>query len=390
MKKSFFLAPLCLAALGASAIAAHLTIKGKVSSTLVGSDNYFLGQNPSGTTFKSTNSLNLDFLARTADTDYELQTNASYFKYFGSGAQDTSLTNGVPLGATFSVNHKQKLTTYQFSTSWNRQDLASTVLTQTGIASGRGYVDTYAAQGTVTHNLTPLDSLSWTSKATRTSYTASGQTPYSDITSSVTWNHKLSRLITLTQTGSVDWYLADDQTNSQRLFWTYTSGAQAKLTRRLNLNTSFGVDFSNSYNNATSLSGSTASQSSGGAANGYLFNVQLAYQLLKETSLTFATGQNTAPTILGDLQTTRFLSLGLDRKINHHSSISASSQYSQIEGSGTRYNLFSTSVTYAYQLTRNTNATLSYQFQTRSNDVSGNAQANIVTVALTRDLTLLP
>ena len=97
MKKSFFLAPICLAALGASAIAAHLTIKGSVSSSLAGSDNYFLTNNPSGTTFRSNNSLNLDFLARTADTDYELQTNASYFKYFGAGAQDTSLDATAPL-----------------------------------------------------------------------------------------------------------------------------------------------------------------------------------------------------------------------------------------------------------------------------------------------------
>ena len=385
MKKSIFLAPICLAAFGASAVAAHLTIKGNVSTTLAGSDNYFLAQNPSGTTFRSNNAVNLDFLALTPDTDYELRTNASYFKYFGAGAQDTSLTNGTPMGATFSTKHKQKLTTYEFSTSWNRQDLASTLLTETGIASGRGYVDTYAVQGTITHELTPLDSVSFTSNARRVSYTASGQTPYSDVTSSATWSHTLNPLITLTQTGSVDWYSADDQTNSQRLFWTYTSGAQAKITHRLNLNASFGLDFSHSYSTGTALS-----QSSGSTSNGYLANIQLAYQLLKETSLTLTAVQTTTPTILGDLQTSRSVSFALNRTINHHSSISTLSQYSQIEGSGSKYNIFSASVTYAYQLTHHTNATLSYQFQNRSSNGSGNAPANPVRGGLTRDLTLLP
>ena len=193
--------------------------------------------------------------------------------------------------------------------------------------------------------LTPLDSISWTNKASRVSYTASGQTPYSDVTSSASWNHMLNRRITLTQSGSFDWYSADDQGNTQRLFWTLTTGAQAKLTRRLSLNGSFGVDFANSYQTTATPSSSTAFQTSGGAGHGYLANLSLNYQLLKKTSLTLGAGQNTSPTTLGNLQTTRFVSLAINRKINHLSSISARSQYSHNEGIGTNYDLFSASST---------------------------------------------
>ena len=127
-------------------------------------------------------------------------------------------------------------------------------------------------QGTITHKLTPLDSLSWTSKASRTSYTASGQTPYSDVTSSATWSHTLNQLITLTQTGSFDWYSADDQTNSQRLFWTYTERRASQTHPPFELECVIRRRFF-AFIQHRNVCGQLSIRSSS-ASNGYLANIQ--------------------------------------------------------------------------------------------------------------------
>ena len=77
------------------AIAAEVAIKGNVSETLEASDNYFLSTKPSGTTVKSNTAGTLNFFTGTPDTGYFLDTNYSYYKYFGPGAADAGSSNGA-------------------------------------------------------------------------------------------------------------------------------------------------------------------------------------------------------------------------------------------------------------------------------------------------------
>ena len=90
MKTSVFTATLCVGALATSAFAAEFSVKGNVNQTVEGSDNYFLNANPTGSTVKSLTNGTLDFLALTPTTRYLLDTNFSYFKYFGPGAAGTN------------------------------------------------------------------------------------------------------------------------------------------------------------------------------------------------------------------------------------------------------------------------------------------------------------
>ena len=53
MKRSVYVASLCLGVYASGAFAADVSIKGNLNETLTGSDNYFLSNTPSGSTFKS-------------------------------------------------------------------------------------------------------------------------------------------------------------------------------------------------------------------------------------------------------------------------------------------------------------------------------------------------
>ena len=134
------------------------SIKGSASETLEASNNYFLINSPAGVTIKSLTAGTLDLLARTPTTNFLLDTNYSYYKYFGPGAADTSLTSGTPASATFSVDHTEQLTKYNAAASWSRSDVATTNLAQTGTAFGRGSIDTLSVNGGITHDLNRIDS----------------------------------------------------------------------------------------------------------------------------------------------------------------------------------------------------------------------------------------
>ena len=123
MKKSVFVISLCLGIFASRAFAAEVSINGNINQHYDASDNYFLVQSPKGVTVKSTTNGTLNFLAQTSATSYLLNTNASYFKYLGPGADDAgSLTSGTPASTTFSINHTaNELTAFNFVSSWSRR-----------------------------------------------------------------------------------------------------------------------------------------------------------------------------------------------------------------------------------------------------------------------------
>ena len=140
--------------IAAAPLAAEVAIKGSVTETLDASDNYFLTTNPSGTTVKSNTAGTLNFFTGTPDTAYFLDTNYSYYKYFGPGAVDAgSLQWGTPANANFRTNHVTELDRFNFAASWSRSDAAVTQLAQTGVANARGSINTYDVNGGVTHDV---------------------------------------------------------------------------------------------------------------------------------------------------------------------------------------------------------------------------------------------
>ena len=390
---------LCLGALASGASAADLSIKGNLSETVEAGDNYFLSSAPSGATLKSYNTVNLDFLARTPTTRYLLDTNYSYYKYFGPGAVDAGpLTSGTPANATFSIDHTTELNKYNLAASWSRTDAATTQLAQSGIATAHGSINTYDVNGGVTRDLGRNDSISWSADANTVSFTDPTQTPYKDVSSTIGLNHSLSQTTTLTNSVNFDWFSQDDTAKSQRLMWRFTSGLQSQLSQLLTFNGNIGLVFANAYQNGNAPSpiplpppGVAPFQLQVGAGHGWVGDVGLTYRLLKDTSVSLTAAHAIMPLFTGQLQQTESIGMSLSHSINQFSNLVFSTQYAQSSSPGqigqasTALDFFSASVNFGYKLTREwrTNVTYSYL------ENVGIAKSNVILFRLSRGFTLL-
>ncbi len=412
----------CLGASAPSALAAYFAIKGNANETLTASDNQFLKvespsstgtgststttatNGPSGPTYKSTTAGMLDFLAQTPTTRYLLDTHYSYFKYFGPGAADTELKWGTPASARFTIDHTTKLSTFNIGASWNRVDVQTATLAQTGTATGRGTTDTYHMFGGLTHDFSRLDTVSWSANGSTVSYTDPTQTPYLDVTSSLAWRHNFSQLTTWNNSVNFDWFSEDNTQNSQRLFWRLQSGLQSQLSHRLKFNGDIGIAFVNAYQNgnaqASALSNSTVGgpfQLQVGAANAIIGDVGLTYQASKTTTVSLTAAQTIFPTLTGQLQQSSTIGLHVDHKINDLARLSAFAQFAETNSSGqigqsnsnaNNSFFYTASIDYSYKLTREWRANLSYTYRQRD-DNTGTARSNTVLFALSRDLNIL-
>ena len=399
MKTSVVLTSLCLGLLASSANAADVAIKGNVSETLDASNNYFLTNLPSGYTARSLTTGNLDILARTPTTQYLLDTNFSYYKYFGPGAADQPLTWGTPASSTFRIDHTTQLSKYNVAASWTRADVATTQLAQTGVASGRGSINTYNISGGVTHDLSRTDSVSLTSQRSTASFTDPTQAPYVDYNSAVSWNHNLSTTTALTNSVNFDWFSQDNAAQSQRLFWKLLTGLQSRLSSRLNFNANVGMGFVNSYQSGLAQPAipTGSFQPEVGSGHDWLADASLSYDLLKTTKVTLTAAQAISPQLTGQMQKSQTVGLSLNHQINNASNLSLSTQFSYIPpSSGSSFlsnqsspsDFFSASAIYGYKLTREWGTTFSYTYRQR-NDDTGLARSSAVLFTLSRNFTLL-
>ena len=188
----------CLGALASKAVASDVSIRGSVNQTLTASDNYFLSKIPLGWTYQSYTNGSLDFLARTPDTQYLLNTNYSYFNYYGPGAAETTLRWGAPASARFSIDHTTLLDKYNLALSWTRSDIQTALLAQTGQfqnfgSSGgqRGFLQTFSATGGVTHDVSRIDTIRWQATASTNQSDDPNFTSYNDFNSSLSWTRPL-------------------------------------------------------------------------------------------------------------------------------------------------------------------------------------------------------
>ena len=390
---------LSLGVLASGAFAADVSIKGNAIETLDASDNYFLANTPSGSTARPLTAGTLDVLTQTQTTNYLLDANYSYYKYFGPGTADTSLTWGTPASARFIIDHTEQLTKYNAAATWARSDAATTSLAQTGAATGHGSINTYAVDGSIIHDLSRTDFIAWTAHASTVSFTDPTQTPYNDIMTMATWNHTLSQTTTLNNSVGLDWFAQDNLAKSQRLFWTITSGLQSKLSSRLTFNGNVIAYVANSYQTgvAQSTNSSGGFQPLVGAGKSYGVNIGLTYDLLKTTNVSLFAARAIIPTFTGQLQMSDTVGLSLIHRINQLASLSFSTQFAQTKSpsqsgqftsNGSKSDFFSASANYSYQLTREWRTNLAYTYRQRD-DNTGIARSNTILFALARDFTLL-
>jgi hypothetical protein len=415
VKKTVILTSLAVGVFASNSFAAEIAIKGNITEVVSGSDNYFLTQSPKGPTGETLTAGTLDFLAQTPTTNIFLNSYYSYYKYFGPGASDTSLIWGTPAHANLNIDHTEELTKYNVGASWTRSDATQTSLAQTGVASGRGSIDTYAANAGITQDLSRVDLLSWTAVATKTTFTNPTSFPFVDVSTTAAWKHSVSSTTTLNNFVSFDWFSEDNPQKSQRLFWKLMTGISSQLSPRLNFIGNVGIGFVNSYQTASTqpiiplistsafvpiiplISTSTFVPQTG-AGNSILADIALTYQLLKTTTLSFTAAQAVTPLFNGQLQKTDQAALTLNYGINHWSNLTFTGAFTFVPAttgnsifggqSNAESEFFSASVGYNYRLSREWNTNLSYSYLQR-NQSSGTVRSNLFQFTLSRDFTLL-
>jgi hypothetical protein len=281
--------------------------------------------------------------------------------------------------------------------SWDRSDVATTALQQTGTAAGRGSIDTFKVVGGVKRDLTRTDSISWSANVTKAVYTDPNQSPYVDYSTNAAWIHRLGPTTSLTNSVNFDWLMVDNVSSSQRLFWNPMTALQSQLSKRLSFNGAVGYAFVNAYDNGVAQpaipTGATTFQQQTGASSDWVGNALLNYQLLNTTKVSLTATKSIVPTVTGQLELVESIGSTLTHDINHYSSLTFLAQFSHLKTAviattgATASDVFTASANYGYKLTREWRTNLSYTYSQR-NDQTGLARSSTVLFRLTRDFTL--
>jgi hypothetical protein len=194
-----------------------------------------------------------------------------------------------------------------------------------------------------------------------------------------------------------DQFVADNPADSQRLFWTLTSGMQSQLSNRLALNASLSAVLVNAYQHGVDQSVSPLNagsfQQQPGAKQDWNGNFVFSYQWLKDTRASLTAARSTTPTLFGTMQKSESVGLTLNHDINSFSSLAFLTQFSHIVADDTGAtassgsDVFTASVNYNYRIAREWRTNLSYTYSQR-NDTSGFVRSNGVTFSLVRDFNL--
>lgn len=406
MKRSVLIALFYVGASSSAALAGAVSVTGTLNETLDGSNNYFLSDSPAGHTYRSFSQLNLNALLATPDTRYVLNSNVSYYKYFGHGARDINLTWGTPLSEQLSILHDTYWGKFNFAASWARSDVETTSLQQTGFAAGRGSVDNYDLDAGFQRQLSQIDSLSWTAHASTVSYSDSNGSPYVDFSSNASWRRRLTPLTNISYSMNFDWYFSNDTSDTERKMWNPAVSIDTQLTKRLSFVGSGGLTYidvtqgqsqpafiSSIFQNVPSgipFSGPSTQQV--GTALGWNVNAVLAYQLLQNTRASLTVTHATSPTFSGDLQQIESIAASLDHAINSRSNISFYAQYSRTQAGGpdttsAQSEFFSASANYGYTIAREWRSNLSYTYRER-HDTGGYANSSTVLASLVYNFNL--
>ncbi len=306
---------------------------------------------------------------------------------------NSSPTSGTPAGATFKFDHTTELNKYNFAASWQRAAADTTQLTESGISTATGFLDTFRINGGVTHDLSREDSISFSAGGTATTFTNSNQSNYTDVTTGAAWNHSFSPRTTLTTSVSFDWFSQDDQAKSERVFWQIMTGLRSQLSSRLSYNVAVGASYANSYQLAAVAPASPSSTVplQSGVTTGALANVGVSYKLLKSTTISFSAGELLVPTTLGPLQKISTVGATLSYGINDVSNLSFSTQFANISEDafvGGSSDFYSAQVNYGYRLAKEWRTNVGYTYRHRT-DSTGSANSSTIMASLVYDFTLL-
>lgn len=390
---------------GSPALASDWTVKTTLSQTVEANNNYFMVEDPAGTTYRSLSTLYFDSIYRTATTKHTLSGDLSYYKYAGPGAEDTQLKQGINNGARylFETFGKSPQDRGFLSAVWRRSDVATQQLEDVGTITSSGENNTYIVDGGLTRQLTAKDTLTVIGRATANDFSNTEQN-YSDIFGSARISHAFSALTEFVANVDFNWLKYNNEQNTETEFWKVMGGIVTRPTSQLTIRSNFGYAFANTRadplpplatggvvppppppdpNNPFPPADAPPPLQpvqQGGSSMTWIGDIYLTYKARTETYSLFAS-KLVSPNTFGALQERKTVGFSFRHEINRLSGISLSSSYSIITSAQassvpgqpqtvTSPSDLNTVLSYNYNFTRDLRAQLVYNYRVRWPDTT--------------------
>ena len=356
------------------------------------SDNYFLRENPKGETFRTFSTVNLDILAKTPLAKFGAYSSFSYYQYLGSGADDIGTKFGKQNFVRLEGEHAGKHAADRISAvaNWQRQDIASALIDQTGFVSSTGTAETFSFSSLISRQLTSRDVGTFSVSTTKSEFTTAGASPLTTFGAAGGWNHRVDPLTSVSVTASYDLSVRESTGSSETTSLRLLGGVRRELTKRLSLTANAGVGyFIVSEDGAAQPNLVGVPILGGGESVGFLGDATLRYRIFPTTTASVTVAQSTSPTLFGDLTQSTTIAVGLSHSVNSRSNLAfqaALSHFSAPDSQAT--DVLSASASYHHQLTREWTAQLTYSYRQRNGQTP--ATANTILGSVVRNFTILP
>ena len=261
--------------------------------------------------------------------------------------------------------------------SYSRSEASSNELVEGVSTEDEGDQLNYAVTGTITHKLNERNALIWSNAASLVDYTLPSDdlVPALTATSTGTWRHDVTELVSSNLMASAQYYDPDSMTVDGRLLYRATAGMNARLTKRLSVAGAVGGVLLDPDGDDTVLD--------------LIFNASADYKL-KDTSYSLSVGRDLSPSQDGSLNERLSARLAVSHTVNDLTTIGAFAAYSlQTDSDDEESSAFTISPSLSYRLSEDWSSSISYRFIETRDDVE-TAHSNAVTLSLSYGTFLLP
>ena len=387
----------------ASLAAAEVTINSSLTQTLEANSNYQLLTTPVlGPTFITNSTAFFDALAQTPNERLRTIADLAYRYYFGPGAE--TLEPGLYGGVRANYEKYDNTTVYSVTASSRIQQALAAQLAETGVrtVTGGNVITTFVDAG-VRHQLTALDLLSWSGRATSIQNTGDGRPSSLDLTANASWSHSLDAVTRVSPNlqieslaygppgQSVSFGSFSDPGSTKLNIWRAGIGLDTRPTKRLTIRGSMGLEQLKLDPGiaATVVNNFASPPSGGGLALDWYGDLLMTYKMTARDTVSLLAARAIGPDTLGQVRKFQNVGAILAHTINHYSSLNFSATYSQQTSIAAITNLYSAAVTYGYRPARDWNTFLTYSFRQRTGDL-GPAKSSSILLSVKRDFTILP
>jgi hypothetical protein len=356
------------------ALAWDWSLSSTLSQTFEAGDNLFMQTPSRGGTLGSYSTVTANAVGLTPTSRLTVDSDVGYRKYWGPGTDGVSQTESdwVGIAAHYVTWGKNSDDRVFFDGSFRRSSAVVAVLGDLGLlTNAHGDIDRTSVNGGFQRSLSALDTVTFSLGSALTSYDpASSGTQFVDTTATASWHHRVDPLTTVSVTSQAEWLNYDTQPTTNLLLFRNTGGFETTLSPVLSYGASAGVIYTDAEIGTLPLPiipvALQAPAFASGSSVGFIADAHAIYRVLKNTTLNLTASQTVSPSITGALTKRTGLHAGVTQLINGWSSVSVAGDISRQTVSGTTNDFLSGSVSYAYQLAREWNASLTYRYLHRT------------------------